>query len=480
MEEFKASKVFFSSISLYSASEFITKSISIIVVPVYAIFLSPSLFGALEIITVSLALVAIFSQFGFSNSLNRYFYESDNDLSNQKLMFSTGLIFLFILNFAIYLIIFLYVLIIDEKFITLEGVDKNLIFVACTIIPLTSLLYYHQTIIRMRFLPFYFFISGLIGYAFPPIFTLTLMYFFDFKLHAYFYSSAIFLLLANIYLSIKNYEYIGISFNIKIFRNFFSYGWPFIFTAIAFWGFSSMDRYFLSIFIGMEEVGQYSIASKLALLPLILFNAFGAAWSPLFMKLREEYHIEKFKEFIGKSLYIAICIGGVICGTVGFFCGEAIWLLFPPEYFGAALATIFLTYGVLLNFTTQVTAIGISISKRTEIFSYLTFIALFFNFIGNYFLIPIFGALGASFSTFFSYLILTCSYFFISQKLYPMKIIRSKTIISIFLCFLIMVLNFFLFSNQFSYISFIKIIFLIPLIYFVYSELIKLNNFMNT
>jgi O-antigen/teichoic acid export membrane protein len=188
MEEFKASKVFFSSISLYSASEFITKSISIIVVPVYAIFLSPSLFGALEIITVSLALVAIFSQFGFSNSLNRYFYESDNDLSNQKLMFSTGLIFLFILNFAIYLIIFLYVLIIDEKFITLEGVDKNLIFVACTIIPLTSLLYYHQTIIRMRFLPFYFFISGLIGYAFPPIFTLTLMYFFDFKLHAYFYS----------------------------------------------------------------------------------------------------------------------------------------------------------------------------------------------------------------------------------------------------------------------------------------------------
>ena len=104
------------------------------------------------------------------------------------------------------------------------------------------------------------------------------------------------------------------------------------------------------------------------------------------------------------------------------FSGEILTLLMPNEYIFSALPLCILSTSVILQASQQVTAVGISIEKKTELFAKLTWITAFTNIVLNFILINSFGATGASIATFLSYLLLSSSYLFFTQKLHPIII----------------------------------------------------------
>ena len=104
MKKIGLDKIFFNSVAIYSLSDFITKLISLIVIPLYAIYLSAKLFGVLELISVSISLISVAFGIGLANSLNRYFYEKNADTKYQIDLFSTGFNFLLLLNVSVYFI----------------------------------------------------------------------------------------------------------------------------------------------------------------------------------------------------------------------------------------------------------------------------------------------------------------------------------------------------------------------------------------
>ena len=62
------------------------------------------------------------------------------------------------------------------------------------------------------------------------------------------------------------------------------YGYPFIFSGLAYWIFGSIDRWMLAYLTDIKEVGIYSVAFRFSMIPMFLANAFGQAWSPLAIK----------------------------------------------------------------------------------------------------------------------------------------------------------------------------------------------------
>ena len=76
-------------------------------------------------------------------------------------------------------------------------------------------------------------------------------------------------------------------------------------------------------------------------------------------------------------------IGFGIC----LFGQEFIMILFPKEYELAIYPLIFIIFGVVLQSTTQVTASGISLSKKTYLFSNISWVMAGLNILLNYFLI---------------------------------------------------------------------------------------------
>jgi O-antigen/teichoic acid export membrane protein len=207
----------------------------------------------------------------------------------------------------------------------------------------------------------------------------------------------------------------------RIARMLLRFGHPFIYAGLAFWLFGSMDRWMLAAFSSVDEVGVYSVAHRFASIVLFVSLAFGQAWSPISMKIRTD-HPSRYRALYADVLLILACGMLLLGGGVALFSADLIRLVMPSGYAAAAAPLAVLCLGVVFQSTIQVTAIGISIEKATFLFARLSWLSAGLNFLLNLLLIPGYGALGAAWATTISYLALTASYMYYTQRLHPLPL----------------------------------------------------------
>jgi O-antigen/teichoic acid export membrane protein len=206
------------------------------------------------------------------------------------------------------------------------------------------------------------------------------------------------------------------------------FGYPFIFSSIAFWLFGSVDRWMLAAMSSVEEVGIYSIAQRFASIVMMVSLAFGQAWAPLALKFRAD-EPQKYRGWYADVLVMLACGMLVVGGAVALFSDELIGFLMPAEYAPAARPLAVLCLGVVIQSTTQITGIGISLERKTSIFAHLSWLMAVINIALNLLLIPQLGATGAAWATALSYLFLTASYMYYSQALHPLPIRWRRIVI---------------------------------------------------
>jgi O-antigen/teichoic acid export membrane protein len=196
------------------------------------------------------------------------------------------------------------------------------------------------------------------------------------------------------------------------------FGYPFIFAGLAYWLFGAMDRWMLASMASVEEVGIYSVAYRFSSVVLFVSAAFGQAWSPIAIKIRTD-HPDRYRIIYGQVLLLLLFIMLFVGGGIALFSGELIGLIMPTEYYASALPLAILCFGIILQSTQQVTAVGISIEKKTYLFARLAWLTAFVNFAANWLLIPSLGAVGAAWATLGAYVVLTISYLYYTQLLHP-------------------------------------------------------------
>jgi O-antigen/teichoic acid export membrane protein len=199
------------------------------------------------------------------------------------------------------------------------------------------------------------------------------------------------------------------------------FGHPFIYSGIAFWLFGSIDRWLLAALSSVEEVGIYSVAHRFASVVMMVSFAFGQAWAPLALKARSDDPM-RYRKLYADVLLVLACGMLVLGSSIAMFSRELISWLMPPEYSAAAAPLAILCLAVVLQSTTQVTAIGISLERKTSLFARLSWMTAGINVALNLLLIPGLGAIGAALATALSYLFLTGSYLYSSQALHPLPI----------------------------------------------------------
>lgn len=122
----------------------------------------------------------------------------------------------------------------------------------------------------------------------------------------------------------------------------------------------------------------------------------------------------------------------------------------------------------------EVTVVGLVFRKKTTIIMFLTFIVTLFNGIGNFFLIPKFGAKGAAISTGITYIL-----FFILRTYFSIKFINFKFNLkrAYFTIILIILYSLYLtFTNKIYYIVVLGLLleFVIVILYFdIVKNIIK-------
>ena len=202
-------------------------------------------------------------------------------------------------------------------------------------------------------------------------------------------------------------------------RRLLGYGAPLVPTSLAYWVFTTSDRVLLSNLSTLEQAGLYSVAASVVNLANIAIMAVGQGWNPHAIQAYESDEAWARQLFPRMLTYILAGFGLLAVGLT-VFADELITFLASSAFAEAATAVLPLAVGMLAYATTQVTAGGISLTKRTLWLALYSWMAALINLGLNLVLIPPLGMLGAAWATAAAYVFLTIAYAITSHRLWPL------------------------------------------------------------
>ncbi|OEE77715.1 lipopolysaccharide biosynthesis protein [Vibrio genomosp. F6] len=184
-------------------------------------------------------------------------------------------------------------------------------------------------------------------------------------------------------------------------RELLMFGFPLIFGGVAFWGLTALDRVFLKYYSTYEELALYSVSVSFAAAGSIIQSIFSTVWAPTVYKWAAKgVNLNKID---GTIKYVLIVVTISFC-LIGIFSGLINYML--PSNYGNVQFIVVSCFGYpLLYVLSETTVVGIGIAKRTIFAMLASVIACIVNIIGNYYLVPVYGAAGAAASTSISFYI---------------------------------------------------------------------------
>lgn len=409
--------------AVYGGADLVTKVLAFFAFPILAAALSPKAFGALELLITLTSLLGLVVNCGLNNSVQRFYWDKGINTATQQSIVTSGffaLVAFGLFAFGIGLIAVPYVLplmLADDWPLTWIG-----LVAALFVMMLSQWSQYTLDVVRLHFAPWRFFLLAVTTRVVSLVFGLVAVVLFGLGIDGLLAAQALVLILVlPLCLWMIRRDFWPASFETSWLKELVRFGHPYIYSGLAYWLFGSMDRWMLASMSSVEEVGVYSVAFRFASVVLFVSAAFGQAWSPVAMKIRID-HPQQYRVIFGQVLLLLLFVMLAVGGGFSLFSGEIISQIMPKEYLSSALPLAILCFGIILQSTQQVTAVGISIEKRTYLFARLAWLAAAVNFLGNWLLIPIFGASGAAGATLISYIFLTCSYLYYTQRLHPLFI----------------------------------------------------------
>ncbi|RYF41384.1 MAG: hypothetical protein EOO38_20755, partial [Cytophagaceae bacterium] len=179
------------------------------------------------------------------------------------------------------------------------------------------------------------------------------------------------------------------------------------------------DRLLIVAMIGQAAVGSYAVAVQWSSIMLTVLSAFNRAWTPfLFSSLSEGTLDSKrkvvkhtFKVWIAFALFFALFN---LMTPIGYH------LLINERYYSSMQVVFWLTLGLFFN-SIYVTFVDyIFYLKKTHILASITVTNLIVNVSLSYFLIKIYGSVGASMAFAITGMVVMILTIAVSQRLHPM------------------------------------------------------------
>lgn len=173
------------------------------------------------------------------------------------------------------------------------------------------------------------------------------------------------------------------------------FGGPLIIGGLAFMGLKITDRIALRFFSTFDEVGLYSVAVSIALGASIFGTVFSTVWAPTVYRWAAENKDLSRVDDVLRSLLAAVL--PIFCMTgVGAF---LLTFIFPEEYASLRFLLAACVAAPLLYALSETTAVGLGLTRRSGLSMLASMVALVVNLIGNWLLVPRYGAAGAVVST---------------------------------------------------------------------------------
>lgn len=377
----------------YALGPFGAAALGFISLPVMAWFFSTEDIGRISMLQIFSTFSILFFCLGLDQAYVREFHESDDKESLFKSCFLPG--------FTFCLIFFLILFIFNLKIISigLYGIDS--IYISCLSIIcflFAFIIRFLGLILRMQDKAFLYSISQIT----PKVFFINFIFaIYIFNLDKNFKNLIIGQVLSLFFCVLillwnnkdTLIEILKAKFDVVKFKRVIKFGSPLIVGGLASWGLNVTDKLMLKNLADFNELGLYSMAFSIAGVATIFAGVFNTIWSPMVFKWissgNVNYHkICDIQEYALCGVYFLIVLSGLFSWLIMFF--------LPKNYY---IVQYIITSCLLVPFfytLSEVSSVGIAISRKTFFSMYASFIALILSISFNYFLIPLLGAAGAS------------------------------------------------------------------------------------
>ena len=388
-------------------------------------YLGPNDFGILSYIQSILSILSVFVGLGLDGIVLREIVKSTN---NRYIIFSTALFLRFVSSLIIILFIYIlqhFILEDTQKYYLLFILSLSLVFEAFSILKVSF-----QEKILSKYEVFSNLLSLTLGAGLKVCFLYSeadLIYFiYAIVFEKFIYATTLF------YFYQKIEKRLNFDFDVKIGKNLLQNSWPLILSTLSYIVYTRTDQIMIEHFLGSYEVGIYSAAVRLYELPFIITTIISGTLTPLLYKKYNENKNEFFALTLKILSYMSL-LAYIIIAFYWIFGKDIILLLFGEKYLESYNVLIILSVIILIQFVSFLRSSYLILINQQKLFFYIGIVLSLSNIIINYFLIPVYGIMGAIYATLIVRIISLFVYsFFSPTKLYFYIQIKSLIAIKIF------------------------------------------------
>lgn len=385
-------KYFLKNIGLMTLSNFASKILSFLLVPLYTSVLTTADYGLYDIYTTTAFLLVPLLSGAVSQAALRFSMDADGDRSQ---VFSEAIKTFMRASLVIVIAIAInYWLDLIPLFNEYPAYFV-LYYVFCLLSDI--LLSFTRGIDRI----FDVAIAGIISSAVIIILNVALLLVFPMGVSGYFIANISAFVVVSIYLIIrlKLWGYVTTSSNKALSSEMAEYSRPLIFDQIAWWINNVSDRYIVTWICGAAANGIYSVAFKIPSILNVFQSIFNQAWTLSAVKEIDD----RSGEFYSKIYSIYNCGLVLLCSLL--LVGDKIiaCILYANDFYQAWQYAPLLTISVVFSCLCGVFEGIFAAAKETKILASTTIIGAAINIAMNLVLVRYYGPLGAAFSTMVSY-----------------------------------------------------------------------------
>lgn len=399
--------------ALYGAASILTRSISLLLVPVYTRVLVPGDYGVVDILTVVAAFAMVTVALEIAQAVARYFPDTTDPkrragYASTSLWFSIGGYSLFLVAVVVFADP-LSALLLEAD--SLAGVFRT----AAVATWFTGLFYLAQSQLRYSLRPKPYVAASLIfsvaSMATSVLFVVLLRQGVVGVIYGQVAGGVIGLAVA-LWYSRDVYRF---RFDADSLREMLRFSVPLVPSSVAVMVTLYIDRIIIGQLMTLSDVGLFGIGYRLASLSGLLMVGFVSALTPL---VYTHYREPGTPRELARIFRVFVALAMLFCLGLALFARDILAVVTTPQYVAGAIVVPLMAPAMLLA-GMYIFAPGLGIAKKTTVIAVINIAAALMNTVLNVALVPVLGILGASLATFLSSATVFGATMVVSQRLYP-------------------------------------------------------------
>ncbi len=381
---------------IYGLSRYASFLAALFLTPIYTRLLTKADYGVMDIFNKWNMFAISIIPLGLYNALIRFYPEAQkNEESKRKLLGSifTGLVILSFLYIFLMLSIKTFFIdsLVERAF---SGIDQ-IYFFSLGLVCFQVIFNYALQMLRMYHNSKAYAVLSLTNFCILTAFGFYYIYFQGENILGFFRASLIsssVSMLTGLLVIRKDIHWL---IDFQELKRLLSYSIYFLSVFFLFQVTDIIDRYLIKTFYTLDEVGIYSIGSRLSSVILIATSAVSLAWMPYAIEIKDR----KDSDNIYRRMFNAYVIAGFVLVSILIVLKQELITVFAPSYGDSAIIVVLLsTFNFLMGFV-YVFTIGIQLSKKTWVLPIAAITAVLVKLVLSITLIGPYGISGIAFAS---------------------------------------------------------------------------------